>query len=371
MTGSAVRRITWRNGDVARVFFLALVFVFAWKFFWMVYSALFLGMLAVLIAIILHAPAKFLSRWIPFRLAFALSLITFLLALGGFFFQLIPEILRQIPLLATQIPVALEAVSGWIREQTGGTGEEQIVRQINQQLLQFVGRFVPLAYNAIAVLAGSFAIITLAAFLAVQPEVYRTLLIRLVPPTGRPRAERIYDEAGQSLRAWVIGKAFTMLLVGLFIWVGLQLFGVPGALVLAALAALCEFIPVFGPTIAAAPAIVSAFLISPATALYVALYFFLLQQVQNSLTVPLVERRAVDIPPAALLIWQLMLAVGFGVLGLFVATPLLAVIAVAVRVLYIEPSEQRYEWDRREGLTGASKAEDPDAEELAVEGAGD
>jgi predicted PurR-regulated permease PerM len=94
--------------------------------------------------------------------------------------------------------------------------------------------------------------------------------------------------------------------------------------------------------------VVAAFLISPVTALWVAIFYFVLQQIQSALTVPLVERRAVNIPPAALLIWQIMLAVGFGLLGLFVATPLLAVIAVAIRVLYVEPTEARYAWDRRE-----------------------
>jgi len=63
---------------------------------------------------------------------------------------------------------------------------------------------------------------------------------------------------------------------------------------------------------------------------------------------PLVERRAVNIPPAILLVWQLMLAVGFGLMALFVATPLLAIIVVAVRILYLEPSEERQAWNRRE-----------------------
>src|SRR5690606_33255418 len=124
-------------------------------------------------------------------------------------------------------------------------------------------------------------------------------------------------------------------------------------LALAVLAALLEFVPNLGPTIAAIPAVVAAFVISPATALWVAIFYAVLQQVQNGISVPLIERRAVNIPPAALLLWQLMLAIGFGILGLFVATPLLAVIVVAVRILYIEPTEERYEWDRREASTGS------------------
>src|SRR5690606_8273496 len=87
-----------------------------------------------------------------------------------------------------------------------------------------------------------------------------------------------------------------------------------------------------------------------ATALWVAVFYAALQQVQNGISVPLIERRAVNIPPAALLLWQLMLAIGFGILGLLVATPLLAVIVVAVRILYLEPTEERYAWDRRESM---------------------
>jgi predicted PurR-regulated permease PerM len=147
---------------------------------------------------------------------------------------------------------------------------------------------------------------------------------------------------------WVLGKAATMLFVGVATWIGLMLFDIPGALALAALAAVLEFVPNLGPTLAAIPAVITAFLISPATAVWVALFYFALQQVQSGLSIPLIERRAVNIPPAALLIWQIMLAIGFGILGLFVATPLLAVIVIAVRILHIEPAEKRYAWNRRE-----------------------
>jgi predicted PurR-regulated permease PerM len=370
MADSVVRRITWRNADIARVLLLGLIFLFLWKFFWMVYSALFLGLLAVLIAIILYTPAKHLSRWLPFRLSFAITVLGFVAATAWLLVTMIPQIVHQLPVLARQIPLAIAVVTDWIREQTGGTGDDQVVAEINQQLGEFVGRFVPFAFNMIGVVAGSVAIFTLAVFLASQPELYRDLLLRLVPPSGRTQARAIYDEAGRSLRNWVLGKVFSMAVVGLFVWLGLIYFDVPGALVLAVVAALLEFIPTFGPTIAAAPGVVSAFLISPQTALYVAIYYAVLQQVQNAVTMPLVERRAVDIPPAALLLWQLMLAVGFGIIGLFVATPLLAVIVVAVRVLYVEPTEERFAWDRRD-TAAAEEAATVDVDDGALPAAAD
>lgn len=356
MTQNPVRRITWRTADVARILMLAVAVLFLWKFFWMVYSALFLGLIAVLIAIILHAPARVLSRWIPFRLSFALSVIVFLAAVAGLLVQLIPQLLAQMSQLAGQLPSAMTYVGEWIEERTGAQTSPELAAEVNAQVADFVGRFVPLAFNLISLFVGSFAIIILAIFLAAEPDTYRDLLLRLVPPQSRERARSIYDETARNLRNWVLGKAFTMAMTGVFIWLGLTLFGIPGALALGALAALLEFIPNFGPTLAAAPAVISAFLISPATAFWVAVYFFIFQQIQSAITVPLVERRAVDIPPAALLIWQLMLAVGFGILGLFVATPLLAVLSVVARIVYFEPTERLQEWDRRE-VAAQSEAE--------------
>lgn len=353
MDDRGVRRVTWRLSDIARVFTLGLLFLFAWRFFWMVHNALFLGLLAILLAIVIHAPAKFLSRWMPFRVSFALVLVFFLGGFAGLLVIVIPQVIDQFTQLAGLLPSALASVTDWIEQRTSAAPNSQFAERINAQFGEFVGRFVPLAFNLISVLLGSFAIVILAIFIAVQPDVYRELFLRLPNPQNRDRWARAYDEGGRNLRNWVIGKAITMVAVGLLTWIGLTFFKIPGALALAALAALLEFIPNFGPTIAAAPAIVSAFLISPLTALYVAIYYFVLQQIQSAVTVPLVERRAVDIPPAVLLIWQLMLAIGFGILALFVATPLLALIVVAVRVLYVEPAEERAEWDRREALSTA------------------
>jgi predicted PurR-regulated permease PerM len=353
MPDSVVRRITWRTADVARIIALGVVFLFLWKFFWMVHTALFLALIAVLIAIVLHAPSQYLARWIPFRIAFPLVVVLFLAALAALLVALIPQIVDQLAQLAGELPAALRVVSEWFETKTGSTRHGEILATANEQLTQFVGRFVPLAFNLISVLAGSFAIIVLAVFLAAQPTLYRDLLLRVVPSAGRENALRIYNEVGGSLRNWVLAKGFTMVVTGLFIGGGLSYFGVPGALALGALAAVMEFIPNFGPTIAATPAVIAAFLVSPSTALYVAIYYFVFQQLQAAVTVPLVERRAVNIPPAALLLWQLMLAVGFGLLGLFIATPLLAVLTVAVRILYLEPSEQLSVWNRRDPMVPA------------------
>ena len=348
MSDTGVRRITWRTADVARVLSLGILFLFIWHFFWMVRNAFFLGLLAILIAIVIHAPARFLARWIPFRLAFTLSVALFLGALGWVVVTMIPQVVEQFTLLAGELPRTVDYVVEWLERRTDAEPGGELTARINEQLGEFVGRFVPLAFNLISAVLGSFAVLFLALFLAAQPEVYRDLFLGVIAPENRARWARVYDEAGRNLRAWVIGKAITMLFVGVVTWIGLTFMEIPGALALSMVAALMEFIPNFGPTIAAIPAMLAGLAISPIKAVYVAVFYFALQQVQNAITVPLVEKRAVNIPPAALLAWQLMLTIGFGALALFVATPLLAIIVVAVRVLYLEPAEEIRAWDRRE-----------------------
>ena len=348
MPDTEVRRIIWRSADVVRVFLMGFIFVFLWRFFWLVHSALFIVLLAVLIAIVLHVPAKFLSRWIPFRLALPLVTVLFVGALAGLLVAMVPHLMAQIRLLATELPKTVDQFQVWLSRETGQGPESEMARSLTTQAMEFIGGFVPIAFNAVATVLGSFAIVVLATFLAAQPALYRDTFLRMLPAEVRPRWRQVYEEAGRNLRAWTIGKALTMLFIGVATYIGLTLFKIPGALALAAFAALMEFIPNFGPTIAAIPAMIAAFAIAPSTALYVGAFYFLLQQVQNSLTVPLVERRAVNIPPAGLLVWQLMLAVGFGLLALFVATPLLAVLVVAVRILYLEPRDAKQQWDRRE-----------------------
>src|SRR5262245_51544682 len=144
MADSPVRRITWRNADVAQILLLGLLFAFLWKFFWMVYPAVFIALLAVLLAIVLHAPAHFLSRWMPIQLSFAIVITLFVGSAGALLFAMIPQLIDQVSQLATALPFAINEAGDWLSVKTGITPDQQLAQQINSQLTAFVGRFVPL-----------------------------------------------------------------------------------------------------------------------------------------------------------------------------------------------------------------------------------
>jgi predicted PurR-regulated permease PerM len=117
--------------------------------------------------------------------------------------------------------------------------------------------------------------------------------------------------------------------------VGLSLLGMPFALTLAFLAFLLEFIPIVGPFLSSVPGILIAFTQGWTQVVAVTLFYLVVQQLEGNLITPLIQHRIVHLPPALTLISVLIMGTFFGFVGLLVATPLLAVVMVLVKMLYL------------------------------------
>jgi len=127
-----------------------------------------------------------------------------------------------------------------------------------------------------------------------------------------------------------------MLSIAILTFVGLTLLGVPLALPLALLAGVLNFIPYVGPILSSVPAILVGISESPQMTAYVALLFLGVQSVEGYVLEPLIQQRAVYLPPALILFAQLLLGLLAGPIGVIVATPFAAAFVVAVRMLYVE-----------------------------------
>lgn len=107
-------------------------------------------------------------------------------------------------------------------------------------------------------------------------------------------------------------------------------------LALALLAGLFSFVPYLGPIVSAVPALLLALSQDQQRALYVLILYIGVQAVEGNLLTPLVQQKAVSLPAAMILFAQIMLGVLVGGIEIVLATPLAAVILVAVKMLYIE-----------------------------------
>ena len=171
---------------------------------------------------------------------------------------------------------------------------------------------------------------------AADPGSYRDGALRFVPPGRRWRGARLFDRAGATLRHWLFGQLVTMSVIFLFTWAGLSVLGIGGALILGLQAGLLAFVPTVGPLVAGI-VILLASLASGWTAMLGALVVYLgVQTLESYVLTPFIQKRALDIPPATIFSGQLLLGVLFGLWGIALALPLMAVIKVLLAQLYVE-----------------------------------
>lgn len=173
-------------------------------------------------------------------------------------------------------------------------------------------------------------------YLWVNPRLYTAAAVALVPPRHRPRAEQILALQARTLQRWLVGRLASMLVVGLLTGLGLAVLGVPLAVTLGAIAATLSFIPYLGPVLSAAPALLIALLQGPGQVVSVVVLYAAVQLVESYMITPLIQLRAVSLPPAFLISAQLIAGVLAGALGVLLATPLAVVVTVLVQALYIE-----------------------------------
>lgn len=193
------------------------------------------------------------------------------------------------------------------------------------------------AFSSAASILGSVVVILFAAlYFASDGDLYVRSALKLIPESAEARAKQVLSAMHSQLLRWLLGKLSLMAFVGIATAVGLLLLGVPLVLPLALLAALLDFIPNVGPIASAVPAMLIAFTIRPMLALEVGALYLGVQIVESYILGPLVQKRAVSLPPAFTLLGQVFIGTLFGPLGLILATPLLVVLMTFVKMVYVE-----------------------------------
>ena len=294
----------------------------------------------VLFAIGLRRAAEALSRLtrLPVGLsllAVVILIIAFFSAIGWFFSQ---AIAGQITQLSQQLPAAAAKVGNMISQSSIGKILNQHVDTTNVQtspttLLQ---SFFGVVVNVVEVVGGIIVLIFLALYLAAEAGLYTGGLVRLVPPARRARAAEILHETASAMWYWMLGRLFSMTVLGIMTVIGLWLLGVPLPIALGFLAGIMIFVPYIGAIASAIPSVIIAASINLTLAVYVVALYLGVHLVEGYILVPLVQRRAVHLPPALTLSAQVILGFLAGFIGLLFATPLVAAGLVLVRMIYVE-----------------------------------
>ena len=320
---------------VARVLLVAFVAAVAIAL-WKAADVLLVAFGGVLLAVALRAFADLVSRYTPLHKKHALpvAVATILAVLALLAWTIGETLATQLDQLARQLPTAFVKMREWLvrtelgRIALGSLGSVDGVES--------AAKLVGVALGTLNAVANVLLLFVVGIYLAADPGLYFRGTLRLLPARARSRTSAALSSAGTILRKWLGGQLVAMLVVGVLTFIGLTLLDVPLALSLATIAGLLEFVPFVGPILAAIPAILIAFTHDQATALYVALLYVAIQQLEGYVLMPLVQRWAVALPPALGALSVVVFAVLFGLPGVFFAVPLTIVAMVLVRELYLE-----------------------------------
>jgi predicted PurR-regulated permease PerM len=152
----------------------------------------------------------------------------------------------------------------------------------------------------------------------------------MAPAKYREQAMAIIDRVGETLDRWLLAQMLTMFAVFAVTWIGLAIIGIPSSFILGIQAGLLAFIPTLGALIGGL-IVVLASLASGWIAAASAFALFLgVHSLESYVLTPIIQRRALDIPPATLFAFQILLGVVFGLWGLALALPLIAIAKVMI-----------------------------------------
>jgi len=328
------------RGFLARVGIITSI-VLVLLLLWYAVDVLLLVFAGVLLAVFLRGLSDGVSRYARLSEGWSLAavIITIMLTTSGLVWWLAPSVAAQADELRRTLPESINQAEAWLTQYGWG-------RQLVERLPTFeealpdrsdtFSRVTGVFSSTLSALANFVIILFVGIYLAVDSRTYTNGLVRLFPLNRRGRAREVVDELGFTLWWWLLGKVAAMIIVGCVTWLGLTILGVPLALTLGLLAGLLDFIPNIGPFIAGAPAVLIALMISPATALYVLIFYFVIQSLESYVLTPVLQQKTVKLPPALTIVAQVLLGVLTGGLGLILASPLAAVAFVLVRLLYIE-----------------------------------
>jgi predicted PurR-regulated permease PerM len=364
----------WRTRDILRAAALVAGVYVALQLLWVGRSVFLIGFFGVLLGITLSAGVDRLERFrIPRGVGALLIVLLFFGTLTGIGLFAAPQVSRQLGELQQQVPEAIDRVERWVQQRGGGVaqiiqaasdttaqgpgaadgdsaadtaggtgggaqqgaGQVDLRKSLTQQLAGVGRHFFSFFSSTVAALGALVILLFVAIFVAVDPGLYHRGLMHLFPHAARRRAGEVLSATATTLRRWLLMQMVAMLAIGVVTTVVLLLLEVKAAIALGIIAGLLEFIPYVGPILSAVPAIAMALVDGPEKAIYVALAYIAIQQLEGLVLQPLLMKEGLELPPVMTILGQALLSLVFGFLGLLLAVPLLATVMVPVKLLYV------------------------------------
>src|SRR5688572_20312355 len=243
---------------------------------------------ALLLMAILEPLVNFLTKAkLPRSIAVLVSYVLVIGVFGGAIALIIPAVVDETTSFVSALP-------GYIAN-IGLTHEmgSQIVNNLFSVAGNIPGEVVKFTLSIFSNVISILTVLVFSFYMLVARNKLEDSLGFFFGEEKRKELGRIMDNLEHRLGGWARGQLTLMFVVGLAIYIGLSLMGIPYALPLAILAGVFEIIPFLGPIISAIPSVLIGFGISPVAGFGVVILAFLVQQLENYLLVPKIMEKSV------------------------------------------------------------------------------
>jgi predicted PurR-regulated permease PerM len=361
VTGPADNRLQARSdlawaisvGGIGVVLFVALL-LFTWYFA----ATLFLIFAGMLLGVALNAMSNLLGRVVRLPHSLRLTIVCMAVAgmLSGIIFLGGTTIAQQTTVLSNTLKSQLVNVKGFLERNGIDTslfdfGSLSSPTDASEALAPttpppthslpsagtiassggaIFSQSLKLILGTASAVGNFFIVLFLGIAFATQPAVYRNGLLFMAPARHRPRAAVIVDRISETLERWLIAQIITMAAVFFVTWVGLEIIGIQSAFILGIQAGLLAFIPTVGAILGGLIVVLASLASGWVAGLSAFVLFLGVHALESYVLTPLIQRQALDIPPATLFAFQILLGVVFGVWGLALALPLMAIAKVMI-----------------------------------------
>lgn len=332
--------------EMRQVVFLVAGLILAYQLAGPISAVLLLFLMVFILAAVLNPVAAWLqSRGIP-RMVSAIGLVVGLLALLALLLWLaLPPVMKEVSGATQRLGSLREGATrsyAGLLDRYPGLKEQlpapqEVVGALTPRVGALLGRLGGYAAGLVTGVVSVLILLLLVIYTVGQPEPLVAGLLVAVPEAHREKADRILRRCMEQLKQWALGSMLLGLIVGLCSGIGLYFLGVPYSLVFGIIAGVGELLPAIGPILSSVPPIVVALTIDPMLALYVAVFYIVLQQVENNVLVPLVLGGTLNLHPTSVIFALLVMNALLGLVGALLAVPVAVIVKVVWEELYLKP----------------------------------
>ena len=313
---------------------------------WIILPVLLMAFIGALIAIMVQGLANLVHRYlrVPRRGALPVVLVLLFL-LGGLLVWLTgSRVSEQFSQFTDMIPTSKARLDELLRRYTWGRFILDIMKATKFDMTEGMKIFTSItriATSAVNIIVSIVVVMFTAVYFSLNPDIYIRGMVALVPKAKSPRFGEVLEETASTLRYWMLGQGAAMLAMAILTSLGLWLGGVPLAFLLGLITGLFNIVPYLGAILGAVPGALVALTVDMDTVIYALAVYFVVHQLDGYIISPIVQTKAIRLPPGLILLAVVAFGLIFGLMGVLVATPLTVVAIVWIKLLYIHDTLEK------------------------------